>query len=117
MKKIFVADDDAAILDVICIILEEEGYEVFAVSEGSIIDLVTETQPDLLLLDIWMSGVDGGEIAKKLKEMPTTKDIPILLISANRDTERIAGLSGADGFISKPFDIDEFAAVVKKWVS
>jgi CheY-like chemotaxis protein len=117
MKKILVADDDTAILDVICIILEEEGYEVLAASEGNIIDLVNETHPDLLLLDIWMSGVDGGEVARQLKEMPSTKNIPILLISANRDTEKIAGLSGADGFISKPFDIDEFAAVVKKWVS
>ena len=61
--------------------------------------------PDLLLLDIWMAGMNGGEICAHLKGEKTTRHLPIILFSANKDTETIAKTVGADGFILKPFDM------------
>lgn len=117
MKKVLVADDDLAILEVVSILLEEAGYDVVTVNDGTVLSLVHEVKPDLLLLDIWMAGVDGGELTRILKKDPLTMRIPIILISANRDTEKIAMQAGANAFISKPFDIDDFTAVVKKWIT
>jgi CheY-like chemotaxis protein len=78
---------------------------------------MVERQPDLLLLDIWMSGLDGREICKALKLQDHTKHIPIILVSANRDTEQIAHDAGADDFLNKPFDMDDLLRKVAERVS
>lgn len=113
-KKILVSDDDLAILDAIRMILEDEGYEVTTQPEGQkLYDLKGEL-PDLILLDVWMSGVDGRDICKYLKSKEETKHIPIIMISANNSTERIATEAGANGFITKPFELTRLLATVKK---
>ena len=119
MKKVvLIAEDDKAIVEVMNIILNEAGYETVVVAEGGgVIPAVRDKKPDLLLLDIWLSGEDGGELAKKLKADEATKDVPIVMISANTETEQIAKDSGADGFLRKPFDIDEFLSTVKLYTS
>ncbi len=104
-QKILVADDDLAILDVIKMILEDEGYEVQVVSNGEAVLSLTTELPDLILLDIWMSGRDGGEICRTLKNQKHTSHIPVILISANKDTAEIARSVGAEDFIAKPFEI------------
>ncbi len=116
-KKILVADDDPAILDAVKIILEDEGYEVDTTVDGETVVKMFEDQPDLLLLDIWMSGQDGRDICKALKAQQTTKHIPIIMVSANRDTEDIAREAGANDFLGKPFDIDKLLEKVKKFTS
>src|SRR3954447_1815776 len=90
---ILVGEDDQAIIEVIKIILQDAGYETIGVTEAySIISHVHERMPSLILLDIWMSGEDGGEIAKKIKSDKKTSHIPIVMISANNETENIAKL-------------------------
>ncbi len=116
-KKIMIADDDPAIIDAVAMILEEEGYEVEATVDGRTVQDVHDHFPDLILLDIWMSGMDGGDIAKHLKGQEHTKHIPIVMISANRDAKRIALDSGADDFIAKPFDIDVLLDIAGKYTS
>ncbi len=115
MKKVFVAEDDQAIQEIITIILEGENYKVIVSDHGDkVIDEIVQEKPSLILLDIWLSGHDGGKIAKRLKSQEATKDIPIIIISANNATEKIAQAVGADGFLLKPFNIDDLVAIVKK---
>ncbi len=111
---ILVADDDSAILDATSMILEDEGYNVQTSSDGNTIIGSKRTLPDLLLLDIWMSGKDGREICRQIKQNTSTKHIPVIMVSANRDTEKIAKEVGAEDFITKPFDIDELLVKVDK---
>lgn len=116
-KKILVVDDDLAILEVIKIILEDKGYHVLAHANAALVHkTIEETMPDLILLDIWMSGFDGRDIAKTLKSQHHTKHIPIIVISAHNETEKMAKEAGADDFLAKPFDIEDLLAKVKQYL-
>ena len=110
-KKIIVADDDKDIVAVLTMMLEDAGYEVSSTANGQTAQKVC----DYLLLDIWMAGVDGRDICKQLKNQRLTKHIPIIMISANQDTEKIAREAGADDFIAKPFDMDKLLAKVAQY--
>lgn len=114
MHTILVADDDAGILESTQLLLEYEGYTVTTASDGDGVLNLNKPLPDLILLDIWLSGSNGGEITKYLKSQPKTKDIPIILFSANRDVEKIAVESGADDFIVKPFNFNVLKAKIQK---
>lgn len=115
-KKILVADDDPSILEAIQLILEDSGYEVVTTVNGETIYQMEKEYPDLLLLDIWMSGQDGSDICRFLKSRETTKDIPVIMISANKDTQAIAKEAGADDFITKPFEMDDLLEKVAQYV-
>lgn len=106
-KKIFIADDDADILQIIAMMLQTQGYEVdISNNAKDIFNYEEEDLPDVILLDIWMSGVDGREICSRLKSGVLTKNIPVLFISANSSIEEISEQFKADGFIAKPFEMD-----------
>ncbi len=115
-KRILIADDNPAILDALKIMLEEDGYDVKITEDGKVAQNIKEPFPDLLLLDIWISGVDGRDICKYLKDGNATKHIPVILVSATKDIARIAKDSGADDFISKPFQMEHLLAVVSKHI-
>jgi len=106
-KKIMIADDDPGIVDAVEMLLEFEGYEVTSTVDGATVLDMKEELPDLLLLDIWMSGEDGRDICKKLKLTPATKNIPVIMISASRDIKQSAMESGADDFLAKPFEMND----------
>jgi DNA-binding response OmpR family regulator len=114
-KKILVADDDPAILDAIRMILEMEEYDVSTSVDGETIYKMENEYPDLLLLDIWMSGEDGRDICRFLKSNPKTKNIPVILISASRDIMKSAKEAGADDFLAKPFEMDDLLNKVAKF--
>lgn len=115
MKKILVVDDDPAILEVIKIILEDNNYQVETSENGSVIqNFNSHRHPDLILLDVLLSGEDGRDIAKSLKQNKSTQKIPIVMISAHPTAYEGALKAGADDFISKPFDIDHLLKVVDK---
>ena len=117
-KKILIADDDPGILEVVKIILEEDGkYEVVSVAEGNKVEsLIKSEHPNLILLDIWMPGCDGRELTRKIKSDDKIKDIPLLLISAYNDIESKAAEAGADGFVEKPFDINNLKTKVTQFI-
>ncbi len=115
-KKILVADDDEEVLNVLDIMLKTAGYSVTTMIEGEEVLSIKENFPDLILLDILMAGIDGRDICKHLKNQASTKHIPIIFISANKDTEEIATHSGADDFIYKPFDMDDLLQKVAKYL-
>jgi CheY-like chemotaxis protein len=114
IKKVLVADDDPAILDVMRMMLEFEGYEVTTTLNGATILEMDVELPDLLLLDIWMSGTDGRDICKKLKQSEKTSKIPVVLVSASKDIERSAFEAGANDFIAKPFEMSDLLQKIEK---
>jgi len=114
-KKIMIADDDPGIVDAVEMLLEFEGYEVTSTVDGTTVLEMKQELPDLLLLDIWMSGEDGRDICKKLKENKLTKDIPVILISASRDVRESAIAAGADDFLAKPFEMNELLQKVEQF--
>jgi CheY-like chemotaxis protein len=116
-KKILVADDDPGILDALQIMLEDNDYDVAVTIDGQSIYKMEKDFPDLLLLDIWMSGLDGREICRYLKKSELTRSIPIIMISANRDTEKIAKEAGADDFLAKPFEMEILLKKIAKYIS
>jgi DNA-binding response OmpR family regulator len=75
---------------------------------------LTERIPDLLLLDIWVGGNDGRDVAKRIKSDERTSSVPIIILSANLTTPQIAKQVKADDFILKPFDVDHLLAVVER---
>jgi DNA-binding response OmpR family regulator len=116
-KKIIIAEDDTAILEAMQIMLEDAGYEVMTTVDGKTVQDLTDDLPDVLLLDIWMSGMDGTAICRHLKSQPRTKHMPIILCSANKDTQKLAKECGADDFIAKPFEMMDFLAKVKSHIA
>lgn len=104
-KKILVADDDAGIVDGLRMILVEFDYEVETTMNGNDLLNIKDSPPDLILLDIWMSGMDGRDICKHLKSKDSTKRIPVIIVSANKDIRQIAADCGADDYLVKPFDM------------
>jgi CheY-like chemotaxis protein len=109
-----IADDDPAILDSVGIMLEFEGYDVTTTVNGNTVLDMEKGFPDLLLLDIWMSGMDGRDICKQLKQNEKTRGIPIVMISASKDIERSAIEAGANGFLAKPFDINDLLRKIEE---
>lgn len=114
IKKLMIADDDRGIVDFLTILLEFEGYEVSSTSNGSTLLNMTGELPDLLLLDIWMSGVDGRDICKHLKQQPHSSHLPILMISASKDIEQSAMDAGANGFLAKSFEMAELLQTIQQ---
>lgn len=112
-RTVFVADDDEDILQMIVLILESDGYNVISTNNANHIFDIEGSLPDLILLDIWMSGIDGREICKRLKTNVATSKIPVLLVSANTNISEIAMECPADGFIEKPFDMYDFLNKIK----
>jgi DNA-binding response OmpR family regulator len=116
-NKILIAEDDSAILEVIRIILEGEGYSIITTDEkDDIFNLISQHNPVLILIDIWLAGHDGGKIAKKIKSTSETKHIPVVMISANNETAKITKESGADDYLLKPFDIEDLLKIIKKHI-
>lgn len=112
-KKILVVDDEPDILEFLRVILEEEGYTVATTDKGEYVEkLQNGGLPDIILLDVLLSGKDGREIVKQLKSQEDTKHIPVIMFSAHPSAEATARAYGADDFLAKPFDIDELLTKV-----
>jgi len=116
MKKILVIDDDANILEVVQFVLEDEGYEVETSLNGACLQEMNGELPDLILLDILLSGEDGREICQLLKGKELTRHIPVILFSAHFNARKITAMHGADAFLSKPFHLNELISLVKRFI-
>lgn len=116
-KKILVADDDSDILEVINLILNVKGYDVKTEKNGENLLQMKEDLPDLLLLDIWMSGIDGRDICRKLREKMETRALPVIMLSANIDIKKMSDDCGATDYLAKPFDINDLVGIIEKHTS
>lgn len=109
---VMIADDDPAIADAVAIVLQDDGYTVTTVVSGDIVAEMRCRKPDLLFLDVRISGQDGREVCRVLKDDETTRRTPIVLLSAHADLAAIAAEAGADDYLAKPFDLDDLLAKV-----
>ncbi|WP_126650524.1 response regulator [Chryseobacterium aureum] len=116
-KKILIFDDDAAILEVITIIFEENGYDV-RISETShdILEKVAEYHPDVILMDNWIPKIGGVEATKLLKSSEKFNHIPVIYVTANNDIAALASEAQADDYVSKPFNLDDLEEMVAKHI-
>jgi len=105
MEKILYADDDSDIQMAVQNILSREGYEVVIASDGNqALELVKTQKPDLVILDYFMPGLNGVEVCQALKKEESTKEIPILMVTAYPSEKENSLTAGATDFINKPID-------------
>ncbi len=117
-KKLLIVDDEPDILEFLQVILEEEGYEVLTSTKGEYLEQLHNVGlPQLILLDVLLSGKDGREIVKYLKSQDETKHIPVIMFSAHPSAEQTARAAGAEDFIAKPFNIDDLLAKIAQLLS
>lgn len=120
MSKILVVDDEAEACEALKRFLEMNEYEVCVAMDGkSALEAVESEQPDLILLDVKMPGMDGYEVCRRLKSESKTSDIPIVFLSAITEVEnKTKGFElGAVDYITKPFELSEVEARVKTHLS
>jgi DNA-binding response OmpR family regulator len=107
-KRVLVVDDERDLNELITFNLQRNGYDVICAFNGSdAIDKVRSEQPDLIVLDIMLPGIDGNEITRQLKSDPKTAQIPIIMLTArSEETDVVVGLKlGADDYVTKPFSM------------
>ena len=113
-NKVLVVDDKREIRDLLRTSLSEEGYEVVVASNGEeAVGLAKTGNPQVILLDIEMPGIDGIETCKRLKADEKTRLIPIIMMTSRGDRDIEAYLEGAADVVNKPFDIVQLAIRVK----
>jgi DNA-binding response OmpR family regulator len=109
MKKILLVDDDHDMLDVVKLILIQNGFNVRTNSNGyNLPQMINEYNPDIILLDVRLPGKPGTELCKELKE---TFSLPVILFSA--EPKILFNEWDADDFIQKPFEINHLITVIK----
>lgn len=113
MSKILVIDDDLDILVVMEILLTMKGFDVDVTAKWeNTFEKIENFKPNLILLDVLISGNDGRTICKQLKSQNKTKNIPIIMFSAHPGAAATIREYGADDFIAKPFDVNDLLAKV-----
>lgn len=116
-KKILAVDDEKAIVRLVQVNLEREGYEVVTAYDGKeALEKVESEKPDLIVLDVMMPYMDGFEVLQQLKKNPETRDIPVIMLTAKaQDADVFRGWqSGVDCYLTKPFNPMELKAFVKR---
>lgn len=118
MKKVLVADDNRDILWVTAFLLRKNGFDVLTAEKGEeILNKIEKYHPQLILLDIYLSGTDGRDICKKLKSNEATRSIPIIMFSAHANFNEVMQSTCADDFVSKPFDSFDLISRIQKQMS
>ena len=115
-ETILIVEDERDISEMIEYNLQKEGYETICVSSGEeAVQAAKKKNPDLVILDIMLPGIDGFETCKKLKSSEITSPIPIIMLTAkSREADKVVGLEiGADDYMTKPFSPRELTARIK----
>ena len=116
-KRILIVDDEPDLLEMVQINLEMEGYECMVAYDGfRALDRVSKEKPDLIILDVMLPGMNGYKICRLLKFDEKYKRIPIIMLTAEAQrADRLLGeATGADFYMTKPFDADKLLAKVKE---
>jgi len=116
--NVLAVDDDQDLLTLIRSSLKRKGFHVdISVNGEDLNQLIKKHYPDVIILDIQMEGINGGDICKKLKEDPATSHIPIIMLSANTNLAEVTRDCGADDCLSKPFNVEEMERHILKLVA
>ncbi|HSV73399.1 MAG TPA: response regulator [Chthonomonadales bacterium] len=116
-KKILAVDDERHIVRLVQVNLERQGYTVVTAFDGKeALEKVGSEQPDLIVLDVMMPYMDGFEVLQALKRNPSTRDIPVIMLTAKaQDADVFRGWqSGADCYLTKPFNPMELIMFIKR---
>jgi CheY-like chemotaxis protein len=116
-KRVLVVDDHEGILEVVKMALEMADYEVITSLSSVCFQHMENDLPNLILMDVLLSGEDGGAICQRLKSDEKTGHIPVILLSAHAGLRETTRSCGADDFLAKPFRVTELREVVKKYLS
>ena len=111
--RVIIVDDDRDTREMLTLALELEGFEVGQAANGlRLISAMHVDRPDVILLDVMMSWIDGFELCRAIKKNPTFTDIPVIFISARKsaEDERTGLTAGAVAYFSKPIDMDGLVA-------
>jgi DNA-binding response OmpR family regulator len=115
-KRILVVDDDAGIVEALSELLTIHDYEVCTVQRGDkVFENIVTYNPDLILMDIMLSGMDGRTICRALRAIESTSKIPVILLSGgNYETENTIRQSFAADFVQKPFDMNDLISRIER---
>jgi DNA-binding response OmpR family regulator len=112
-----VAEDDRDISELVSVILTSHGFLVQACFDGTEAQTkIPKLKPDLVIMDLWLPGIDGIKLTKKLKNSRQTKNIPVIIVSAQNALQKAVNKCNADDFLEKPFNLEDLVAIVKKYI-
>ena len=114
-KRIVILDDEKAILEMMEIALEDEGYDVIAINRYEPMESLIDFAPELILLDVRLSNGYGHILCEDLKANPATSMIPVILVSGADNLVKIANDCNADGYLAKPFNVGELIRCVEQY--
>lgn len=116
-KCVLIYDDDVEILTVCKAILAGKNYRIETLLYcENIIDDIQKIRPDIVVMDLWIPKIGGENAIKLMMENDSTKNIPVILFSANDEIEKISERIHANGYLKKPFDIIDFKKVLSKYL-
>ncbi len=116
-KTILIFEDDPNVFYIFSLVLEDLGYQVeHSNTSDEVIEKTLKYKPDLILMDNWIPKIGGVEAIRLLKKDPKLKDIPVILISANSSIHELANKAGANGYLAKPFDLDQLEQKVGEYI-
>ena len=116
LRRVLVADDDPDIIELLRLNLEAQGYAVVAARDGEEArSMALQLVPELIVLDVMMPKMDGLEVLAALKGHASTRDIPVVMLTAKAsDADVWSGWqAGADYYITKPFDLEELLRFIE----
>jgi CheY-like chemotaxis protein len=118
-KQVLVVEDEEALRTVVAEALREDGYEVMTAANGAeALELVRQTSPDAIVLDLMMPVMDGWAFLEACRREPCCGDTPVLIVSAHRKLAEIMATEvRADEFIAKPFELDALLGAVERLVA
>ena len=119
MTKILVVDDEKDVVELLSFLLEKDGYNVVTASNGrEALEAVPSEKPDLILLDVMMPEMDGYTVQTQLLENPSTKDIPIIILTAKGQLKDVFAMSpNVKAYIEKPFDPKSLRGKIQEAIS
>lgn len=113
--KVLVVDDDETISEFVVWVLSDDGHEVMSATNGmAAFQKLEQFEPDVILLDMRMPVMDGWQFARRYRD-ESTSPAPIVVLTAAQDVAQRAGEIKADGYLGKPFDLDELLTVVGRF--
>ena len=116
--EVLVVDDDEDMLIMMQHMLMAEGYvPLISPNAQNAMEIISHRNPAMVLLDLRMIGIDGGDICQQIKSDPHTSSIPVIILSANHNIESIAKDCGADAYLPKPFSLEKFKEVFHQLIS
>ena len=117
MAQILIVDDEKSNVGILSLVVSNMGHEpIKAYSGKHAINIVATKQPNLVLLDFMMPGINGVETLRHIRDMPNGKSLPIFIITASQDLsveERVRSI-GATGFLKKPFDLNSLKVLIEE---